>query len=653
MRILVIGSSSFVAKGVIESLLAEGHQVIRFERGEPAYKDGVLRGSLNNMAELEPLIGQVDAVINYAILKDSDIEANVSAIKGVLEFCKVAGVQRLLHFSSISVYSSREARADERSSLPEDPLSKGAYASLKVATDQYLLTQAVCPDLSIAFIRPGFVLGSGLLNPFPGMGFRLPFNRLLVFGGGTASVPIVSRDYLHKLVIKVLELPDLDSCEVFHAFDPDAPVRYEFLKTCNRELSLSNGIWRFPGWLWLGAGFCFDLLLRLIGKGPIFVRSLKNASSKQTFSSEITEARLGISEKINMTSLVRESFSLQSTQYELKQLPSLLDVKIPTDGLSVVGAGRIVGTAHVEAFKCLEWDQSKVRYYDLYQREADFGKIEKLPTEPFTGKGFWTVATPATAHIKAVPMLENCTGHCLVEKPLALDKNEWTSWKLLAQKNITVGVCHNYRFKTNVRKFRGFVEEHPTGALLGVNLLFQSPPVRGDASPWIRQERLSKSLLMDYSIHFLDLACMFQAGAWEIDSVDWIADTNGDTEIIRGRCSNKSYPLTFHLQQGFCTRTCRIEYVFRNYTAVLSFFPDSFHVRMAPDGGGVTSIAALSAWKGTVDKIAEKLSKRKADGSHAYCYADLLAKGDSSEVSMDNLEDFYNLLFDLSGRVYE
>lgn len=652
MRILVIGSSSFVGKGVVEVLTASGHEVLRFERGKPSLDLGVLRGSLLSLPELAEISGPVDAIINYAILKDEDIEANAQAIESILKFCKAAGVERLLHFSSISVYDAGAAQADEDAPLPSDPLSKGAYASLKVATDQYLLAQDICPSLKIAFIRPGFVLGQGLLNPFPGMGFRLPFNRLLVFGGGTASVPIVSRDYLHKLVCSVLDLPDLKRQEVFHAFDPDAPVRYEFLKACNEVLSLSNGIWRFPGCLWMCAGFCFDVLLRLIGKGSLFVRSLKNASSKQTFSCDKTERRLGISERLDLKALIAESFTLQDTQYDLADLPAVAEVKIPPGGVKVIGAGRIVATAHQEAFDCLQWKDAQIRYFDLQEREADFGKVVKVPEQPFNQEGFWTVATPATAHIKAVPLLEGAKGACLVEKPLALNRCEWDSWKALSEAGLSVGVCHNYRFKSNVREFRKFISEHPTGALLGVNLLFQSPPVRADGSPWIKQERLSRSLLMDYSIHFLDLACMFEDGAWEINNLDWNLDSNGDTEIIRGRCTNRSYPLTLHLQQGFCTRTCRIEYVFRNYTAVLFFFPDSFHVQMAPDGGGVKSIAAYSAWKGTFGKILEKLSKRKADGSHAYCYADLLAKGDRSEIAMSQLENYYNLLFDLSNRVY-
>jgi len=652
MRVLVIGASSFVAKGLSEVLRASGHEVWRYERGPAGREDGVLRGNLASLAEQLKEGERFDAVINYAILKDAGIEENLQAMAGIVKFCQAAGVQRLLHFSSISVYDGAASIVDEASQVAPDPLSKGAYASLKVATDQFLLQQELPSRLKIAFLRPGFVLGPGLLNPFPGMGFRLPVNRLLVFGGGTAKVPIVSRDHLHQMVLKILALPKMEQHAVFHGFDPEAPDRFTFLQTCNDVLGLSNGIWRFPGWLWLATGAVFDVGLRLMGKSPLFGRSLRNASSKQTYACVQTEQALGLKERVDLPALIRTCFSGQSQTPRLPALPALSDVAFPAGGLAVVGAGRIVGTAHVEAFRSLAWPSASIQYYDLSPRRADFGEVQPLPERPFTGQGFWTVATPATAHVKAVPLLSEVEGVCLLEKPLALNREEWALWQARHESGLTVGVCHNYRFKANVRKFRQFVQTHPTGDLLGAQLLFQSPPVRGDASPWIRQERISRSLLMDYSIHFLDLACLFAGGPWQIQALDWVRDGYGDTELIRGRCANERYPLTFHLQQGFGPRTCRVEFVFRNYTAVLAFFPDSFHVRMAPDGGGVASIAAATAWQGTFAKVKEKMTRQRADGSHAYCYADLLQRGRESEIAMPQLASYYDLLFQLGDRVY-
>ena len=641
-----------MAKGVVKRLAEAGHDVLIHRRGKAGLNDGVVYGQLDILDKAATYVGAVDVVINYAILKNADIAANEAVIDGVLRFCKASHVKRLLHISSISVYDTNITEVNETSKLPDNPLSKGSYASVKVSTDQRLLSQTIYPELKVAFIRPGFVMGPGLINPIPGIGFRLPINRLLVFGGGTAALPLVSRSYVHEVVLRVSELADLGEKEVFHSFDPNAPDRRTFLQACNEVLGLSNGVWGLPGFFWIIFGFCFDILLTLIGKGPLFVRSLKNASSKQIFSSARTETRLGMRETVDLKTVIHDSFTLQSASFRLAKLPSLKEVIEPSGSVSIIGAGRIVETAHVESFRRLNWNASSFAYYDLAARKAKFGYVRQLRPNSLSGDGLWVVATPATVHVDAVELLQNCSGRCLVEKPLALDREEWAKWKAVSENGMAVGVCHNYRFKNNVRQMRKFIELHPTGELLSVNLLFQSPPVRGDASPWIREERKSKSLLMDYGIHFLDLACLFQSGPWKVDTLDWVLDQNGDTELIRGRCSNEGYPLNFHLQQGFCTRSCRIEYVFRNYTTALSFFPDTFHARMSPDGAGTATIAAAVAWKGTLSKISEKLSKRAADGSHAYCYANLIASGNEAEIGMSQLENYYNLLFELSERIY-
>jgi hypothetical protein len=199
---------------------------------------------------------------------------------------------------------------------------------------------------------------------------------------------------------------------------------------------------------------------------------------------------------------------------------------------------------------------------------------------------------------------------------------------------------------------REFLKTYPSGKLLSAHLLFQSPPVRNDDSPWIRDERKSRSLLMDYSIHFLDLLCMFSTKSWRADTIRHTVDLNGDTSVIGGACSSTDYLATFHLQQGFGPRTCRIEYVFQNYTCVLTFFPDSFTARMSNNGACSDWLSTLSSTKATVSKITDKLSKKPSDGSHAYCYRAMLAEGRSSEIGMDQLESFYHLLFEISEKVY-
>jgi len=651
MKILLIGSSSFVAQGFCGSTQSLQHDLLLFKRGAGASSETVLKGDLSSLAQHAGLVKACDVVVNFAVLKDRSIEENIKAIEGILKFCRETGVKNFIHISSISVYDTKTSVVDETSPLPADPLSKGAYASIKIAVDQYLETQTIAPDLKIALIRPGFVLGPGIANPFPGIGIRLPCNRLLLFGSGRVHLPLVSRDFVHRMIHRLFEHTQSKPVEVFHCFDATFLNRRTYLKTCNDVLGVSKKVICLPGLFWYLAGFAIDSLLRVAGIGPKVMRSIKNSCSGQRYTAEATERELGISEKLDLKTTLTEIMTGQDQGYHLFPIPE--DTHAQPANLNFIGCGRIFKSAHLHALSLLGWDHKKIQCFDVAGREEAFGRVQEISQFSAVPNSVHIVASPAVYHVDAAKLLLTGPGICMVEKPLALGPSEWAVWKDLQTQDVTVGIFHNYRFKKNTRKMRKFLKTYPSGKLLGAHLLFQSPPVRNDDSPWIRDERKSRSLLMDYSIHFLDLLCMFSTKSWRADSIQHTIDLNGDTSVIQGVCSSEDYPATFHLQQGFGPRTCRIEYVFQNYTCVLSFFPDSFTARMSNNGAGSDWLSTLSSTKATVSKIAEKVSKKPSDGSHAYCYRAILADGSSSEIGMDQLESFYQLLFEISDQVYE
>jgi len=55
------------------------------------------------------------------------------------------------------------------------------------------------------------------------------------------------------------------------------------------------------------------------------------------------------------------------------------------------------------------------------------------------------------------------------------------------------------------------IKKYNTGNIK-VDLVFQSPPVLTMAQAGLRNERKANTLLLDYALHFIDLACMFYPG---------------------------------------------------------------------------------------------------------------------------------------------
>jgi 2'-hydroxyisoflavone reductase len=157
MRILVIGGSSFVGRGIVQAALDEGHDVTLFNRGKTdpgAFPDAEhLTGDRNS--DLSALDGRDwDATV--------DVCAYVPAqVRSLLENLG----HRAGHYtfvSTISVYGRDVPDEGFTEDAPllepawDDQMSMEKYGELKVACEQ--VAQELAGD-RLLVIRPGYVLG--------------------------------------------------------------------------------------------------------------------------------------------------------------------------------------------------------------------------------------------------------------------------------------------------------------------------------------------------------------------------------------------------------------------------------------------------------------------------------------------------------------
>jgi hypothetical protein len=159
---------------------------------------------------------------------------------------------------------------------------------------------------------------------------------------------------------------------------------------------------------------------------------------------------------------------------------------------------------------------------------------------------------------------------------------------------------------------------------------------------------------MDYSLHFVDLACMFSRGPWRVDSVRWQLDASGHTSLIEGRLLSPEYSVSLLLRQGFAPRRARVDFDFQNYTSSLNFFPDTFSLRMSDENAWLHKDEAKKLARATRRKVLDKLLNRDSDPSHGRVLAAALSddRTTSQSITVASLMGFYGVLFDLAGRVY-
>jgi predicted dehydrogenase len=203
------------------------------------------------------------------------------------------------------------------------------------------------------------------------------------------------------------------------------------------------------------------------------------------------------------------------------------------------------------------------------------------------------------------------------------------------------------------------MRKYNPGRLRHVSLHFHSPPVGNDSVAWLRDERRARTLLMDYALHFVDLACMFGDGPWAIDSLRHELNSSGQTELIEGHLTRSgadggAISAAILLRQGFGPRRARVDYAFQNYSVSLRFFPDTFALSMADDNAWQHKREYAAALKATMRKVVDRVTNRESDQSHALAIAGSFdaRSGLMSALTVQRIAPFYDLLFRIADRVY-
>lgn len=216
-KILICGATSFVAKGFKELLIQQGFDVDTFGRKKGSY----LEIDKNPM-----LADSYEAVVNFAVLKDQSIEDNVSYMKSLVEMCKQKQVKKLIHFSSIMVYSYHLGKLDENSPIDKvaNTMMEG-YGKIKIACDEFLNSIKQSLPFEVVMVRPGYVLADNRPAPFIK---RLPCGVSVILGNKKSRQPIVKREDIHLALLKIIEADK--NLPVYHLFQNNDITKYNFAK---------------------------------------------------------------------------------------------------------------------------------------------------------------------------------------------------------------------------------------------------------------------------------------------------------------------------------------------------------------------------------------------------------------------------------------
>jgi nucleoside-diphosphate-sugar epimerase/predicted dehydrogenase len=655
MKILILASSSFAATGLAEGLTEAGHEVWTFNRS-PLAKAGArdLSGSYDQLAALATqAMANCDVLINYAIVKNGSIEENIAMADSVMAAARQLSVRRFIHISSISVLPSVSGTVNE-DAVAVEARWKGIYSRVKAAVETHIVEQWSHAELNI--VRPGFILAQGLVDSMVGTGMKLPTGHVLGLGNRGTVIMLVHRDAVNAALTRMSNAPLSGgfSRKTYMLVAPNAPTRGEYLDFHCKEMGRGWSTLHVPVWLWrVGLALGSPLLSLLKRKTFRLVKLFEHNLNVRHYDCSRTTAELELDMSFDWQQSLRDLVHVQVSPV----WPGQQQVDWPqARKLGYVGMGRIVGQKHLPGLQRLGFGGT-ISWSDPAVKEAP--PVAGLNLANATGLDpeatHVVVTAPWIVRAKVLDALPNSTTHVLFEKPLAVSKSQ------LADMQTHLGtrkaaVLHNYRFKPNVLRYRDFLRRHPSGALRGASLHYETPSPANEQSAWMKQEKRHRILLCDYSMHYLDLTWMFCDGAMQIHRCGVNFNDRDELETLSAAMSFNGVPCDVLIRSGCHQRQCVITHHFQNYSAELRFFPDVFVPIVGGKGMADDLKLGGAGLLSTGGKVLEKLGVRVGDRSHDVVLSAFAGMGDSAvmnELSVSSLLPFYERLTTLADLVYE
>jgi nucleoside-diphosphate-sugar epimerase/predicted dehydrogenase len=203
-KVLVTGATGFLGHRLVAALSRCGADVVALVRDKSQVSPDLERqarlvcGDLRDPASIEAAIQDVAVVYHCAAVTTNSTpwmahyETNVRGTETIFEEALKAGVQRVIHVSSVIVYGldrpRRNGRIAESAPYAQNPDRWAYYLRSKLEADQLAFRFWREAKLPMTVIRPGILYGPGGGRP-PGRGLvQLGAVRLLI-GGGRNRLP--------------------------------------------------------------------------------------------------------------------------------------------------------------------------------------------------------------------------------------------------------------------------------------------------------------------------------------------------------------------------------------------------------------------------------------------------------------------------------
>lgn len=307
-RILVTGANGFLGARVVAALERAGYAVRAFVRPGRSVAGGnveIREGDITDEAALRAAVDGVAGVVHCAARVattgtwEEFAAANIRATRRLIAAAVDAGVPRIVHISSLSVYAvdADGVTVVEDSPYESEADGRGYYSRSKLAADRAAL-HAARQGAPVVVLRPGLLYGPGKRPPLARQSFAAKGLRLIL-ARRDYRLPMTHVDNVADAVVLALRAPGA----VGQAFTiVDENIRQEEYTALFR--AASGEAWR-PVYLPVGAvGLAARLLekaLRLARRrSPVTYHQIRRATDSATFDCSRARSVLGWQPRIGV-----------------------------------------------------------------------------------------------------------------------------------------------------------------------------------------------------------------------------------------------------------------------------------------------------------------------------------------------------------------
>lgn len=181
LKVLITGSEGFVGKVLVTNLLSLGHEVEGIDRAKTSnlnYRRHKI--DLKDKVRIDP--SSFDLVVHCAAAKgDWDIsdkefyDDNVIATENLLDYVRKCEVKKIIHFSTVAIYSRDETDGSESTKIEPDSV----YGQTKLDSELLIRKYAEESRIPTVVLRPSVIYGrnnyANMFNLIQQLNRELPF----------------------------------------------------------------------------------------------------------------------------------------------------------------------------------------------------------------------------------------------------------------------------------------------------------------------------------------------------------------------------------------------------------------------------------------------------------------------------------------------